>query len=523
MKNLYITICYITLSIIGNAQTADDALKFSWNPQMGTARNMAIGGTMIGLGGEISAAHSNPAGLGFFKNGEFVFSPGLNFGKNKIDYRSTNGQKGILNSNFNLGTSGVILAGSTNGSNVKSAALSLSINKMANFTNHTSYKGFNNFSSASEQYAEEFSRSKLSIDDAINSKFVSLATRMALYSYLIDTFKVASGGYEIFGAPEFTTTTGVNQESTVDTYGGVTELALGVGVNKNEKLFLGASFGLPITVMDRETNYKETDPTTNTNNGFAYYNYTENLNTIGLGFNAKFGLIYRPVERIRFGATIHTPTFNTYTETVKATMNTKVENTPLFPTRNLANTSTVTEQVFTNGAEKIENKYSLLTPWKIGVGASFVFRETENVKKQRAFIAADVEYVTNRTMQYSAIDEAQSANNVFSNTNKAIKDMYRNTFNFKVGGEVKFNTIMLRLGGAYFGNPNKEATTLKQNRVQLSGGLGYRHKGIFIDATYVHQMTKAVDFAYRLTDKANTFANIRNTTGMLMLTFGTKF
>ena len=32
----------------------------------------------------------------------------------------------------------------------------------------------------------------------------------------------------------------------------------------------------------------------------------------------------------------------------------------------------------------------------------------------------------------------------------------------------------------------------------LSGGLGYRNKGMFIDLTYVHTISKDVDFSYRL-------------------------
>jgi hypothetical protein len=53
--------------------------------------------------------------------------------------------------------------------------------------------------------------------------------------------------------------------------------------------------------------------------------------------------------------------------------------------------------------------------------------------------------------------------------------------------------------------------------------LGYRHKGFFIDLTYVHAFNKDVDFGYRLQDKANTFATVKNQRGNIVGTLGIKF
>jgi hypothetical protein len=57
----------------------------------------------------------------------------------------------------------------------------------------------------------------------------------------------------------------------------------------------------------------------------------------------------------------------------------------------------------------------------------------------------------------------------------------------------------------------------------ISGGIGYRHKGIFIDLTYVYSMKKDVNFAYRLQDRSNTFATIDNKLGNIILSVGCKF
>jgi hypothetical protein len=520
MKNIYSLTTALLLGISCYAQSPEDALKLSYGSVTGTARNMAIGGTMIGLGGEITSAHLNPAGLGFFKNGEFVFTPGFTFGnQHKADYRNLTGLKGDKLSNFNLGTSGVILAGSTQNSNVKSAALSLSITKTADYNSNYSYKGYNNVTRGAERYAEEIVKGGYNIGNAYSERFLSLGARLANYTYLVDTFKVGAG-YEVIAMPEFAG--GVLQQNNVTTRGGAHDLALGLAVNKNDKLFIGGSIAMPIIGYNKTTSYSERDTSANTSNGFGFYTYDEKLNTSGIGFNAKIGIIYRPVEKIRLGFTIHSPSVYTLTDVTEGTMSVKIENIAGYY-RNLANTATYSTKDVADGSNTIESTYIMSTPWRIGAGASFVFNEVQNVKKQRAFIAADVEYVTYKSMRYSTSDPNIINETYYKGTNTAIQNIYKNAFNFKVGGEVKFNTIMVRLGGAYMGNPNKDATILKQNNINLSGGLGYRHKGIFIDATYVHQLQNNIDLPYRLADKPNTFATTKGRAGTIMVTLGTKF
>jgi hypothetical protein len=81
---------------------------------------------------------------------------------------------------------------------------------------------------------------------------------------------------------------------------------------------------------------------------------------------------------------------------------------------------------------------------------------------------------------------------------------------------------MLRLGGAYYGSPYAEKQ-LKADRIQATGGLGYRNKGYFIDLSYAHTFVKDVNFPYMLNDKANTFATQTGNRGNVALTIGFKF
>jgi hypothetical protein len=80
---------------------------------------------------------------------------------------------------------------------------------------------------------------------------------------------------------------------------------------------------------------------------------------------------------------------------------------------------------------------------------------------------------------------------------------------------------MTRLGFAYFTNPYRDAE-LDANKMNVSGGLGYRNKGIFLDLTYVQSLNKDVNFPYRLSDKANTFADVKDRSGYVVMTLGFK-
>lgn len=155
--------------------------------------------------------------------------------------------------------------------------------------------------------------------------------------------------------------------------------------------------------------------------------------------------------------------------------------------------------------------------------ASYVFREIKDTRKQRAFISADIEYVNYRGSRFHAKDENDLAlMSYYDQMNNAIKDTYKGNFNFKVGGELKFHTVMFRLGGAFYGSPYKQSE-LKANRVVATGGLGYRNHGMFIDLSYAHAFNKDVVFPYRLNDVPNTFAQQTGSRGNVMLTLGFKF
>ncbi len=528
MKRYLLLINLITCSAI-YAQTPEDALRYSFYPQNGSARNLAIGGAMGSLGGDITATFVNPAGLGFYKTNEFILTPGFLLTNNKINFRET-ANKSKKNA-MGFGTSGWVWGFGTRYKKDVSNAISFAVTQTANFNNSIVYKGLNNYSSFSEQFAEEFAKANArygyTIDDVLNSNSrYPYGSAPALLSYLIDTFTVTgtNGQKEIKvkAVPEFILDAGqaLKQEMSRTTSGGITELALGFAHNHQDKWFFGGTIGMPIVMYKSVTNFKESDTSNNNQNSFKQFEYTDDFTTKGFGLNAKLGIIYRPQEYIRLGLAIHTPTVMGLTDTRTTTIKNQIEK-PWWPRGDT--TVNASSTTFTNG-EPGKANYIQSTPFKVMLSASYVFREVSNTKKQRAFITADAEYVAHNTSRFNSDNENPTDEEkvYYKELASVIKSEYKGAFNFRVGGELKFNTVMGRLGFAYYGNPYKNAP-YKANRMLLSGGLGYRNKGMFIDVTYVHNISKDVDLPYRLEDRANTYASLKQQRGNIVATVGFKF
>ncbi|MGB8192261.1 MAG: aromatic hydrocarbon degradation protein [Chitinophagaceae bacterium] len=523
-RKIYILAClFLAQQVV--AQTPEDALRMTWTTPSGSARHQAIGGAMGSLGGEITATFVNPAGLGFYKTGEIVLSPGFSFLKTKGSFRGSDAMSLNETNKFTLGTSGLVWGWSNKYSKWKSTAFSIGVNRMANFNQDVYYSGNNDYSSFTENAANEFfdfySARKNSnpnqtdaaiIDQALGDFNISIPTKLALYTYLVD-IDSTGGQKNVISRSEIVGLVG--QENTIRTRGGITEIALGLAANMDDKLYIGGSFGIPIVNYSRTSTFKESDATGNATNKFNYFSYSEDFSSKGFGINAKLGVIIKPQEYLRLGLAIHSPTLYTLNEKFSSRMVADLENR--FDPKIVDDVSST---IFTDNTPA-EYKYDLVTPLKVLVSGSYVLREIEDVRKQRGFLTADIEYVNYKWSSFSAGDET-SDDSYYEGVNNDIDDAYKGAFNFRAGGELKFHTVMTRLGFAYYGSPYQDKE-LKARRMYISGGLGYRNKGVFIDLTYVHQLNKDVNFPYRLAaPRQNTFATLKESGSNVMLTVGFK-
>jgi hypothetical protein len=490
------------------AQEPADALRYSLLTPSGTARSMATGGALTSLGGDLTSTFVNPAGIALYKTGELVFSPGFTLNNNKSKYLGTT-EKDNKN-NFNFGTSGIIFATPGSGrSNWRNFSYSIAYNRTANFNNSYAFRGKNDISSYSEKYLEELINNNVTDPNAAAKDF-PFGSSLAFNTYLIDTINNNGNvtGYRSLATPQ----TGVNQEQQITTKGGISTIGFAGSANLGDKLYLGASLGIDILNFEKNSTYTESDATANSANNFNNFNVNETLETKGTGINLKLGLIYKPVEYLRLGIAFHSPTFYELQDKYTTTVTTDLEG--------YAGPGKFTQSSNDLVGQPGEFQYSFTNPWRVMGGVSYVFREVKDVTKQRAFISADVEYVNYASSSFS--ESGTTSSGYFSELNKTVDNQLTSAFNFKLGGELKFNTWMFRGGFGYFSNPYKDKT-VSASKMNISGGLGYRDKGKFVDLTYVHQLVKNVYYPYRLEGNEFFPVNVNGSVGNIILTIGFKF
>jgi hypothetical protein len=524
MKKLFITGLAMLMLQQMNAQNALDALRFSYLTPTGSARNQAIGGSNISLGGDISSAFINPAGLAQFKTNEFVLSPGFFMNNAKLSYNDSlfKGKRSTLNT----GASGLILSWGSRfkSSKIRNTTIALAVNQAANFNSNVAYGGRNVNSSFSEKWVEElFYNDVKSFDDILNN-FRSGAS-MAYESYLVDTI----GGFLGFKTNADVSKMPLNQSFNFQTRGAMHEVAASMAWNNRDKLLYGVTIGFPLINYRRQSTVTEKDLSGNIDNDFESFTFTETFSTRGTGINAKLGVIFKPVEYFRLGLTFHTPSVITLTDRTDATVTSNIENR----SRRLNNDNTrPTSYTYSTKDDVYKDdyvyNYQLVTPWRLGASASYVFREIKDITKQKAFITADVELVNYKASSYTSNEEFPSVGEeaYFKSVNNNIDELYRMSLNARIGGEVKFETFMVRGGFAYMGSPYQKDVLpdgMKGWRMIPSLGVGYRDKGYFVDLTYAHAFGKDINIPYLLQDAQYPIAKNNYTNGQIVATVGFKF
>lgn len=524
MKKIFITGLAVFILQQGFAQEALDALRYSYLTPTGSARIQSIGGANISLGGDISSAFINPAGLAQFKTNELVLSPGFFMNFNKLNYNDSSfkGKKSAVNT----GVSGVILSWGNRfrSSSTRNTTFAIALNQSANFNSNFAYSGRNNFSSYSEKWVEELVYNNVRDLTAAENNFPAGASQ-AYVTYLIDTLPGQTGyktNADISKMP-------LDQSFAYETKGGMHEAAFAMAWNRNEKFLYGVTIGIPFVNYNRKTTVMEKDATNNPNNDFQSFTFTENFSTRGTGVNAKLGIIFKPVEYFRIGFTFHTPSVISLTDNTNAVLTSNVENYARRITNNNSKPSTFTDEThnITGGADYSYN-YQLVTPWRLGGSLSYVFREIKDVTKQRAFITADVEVVNYKASSYSSnsSNASQGEKEYFKSVNQSIDELFKMAVNAKLGGELKFETYMIRAGMNYMGSPYQKSSLpdgSKGGRLTPSLGVGYRDKGFFFDLTYAHTFGNDISIPYTLQDRRYPLANNHFNNGQILATVGFKF
>lgn len=501
---------FILLATSAFSQEPADALRYSYlTGEGGTARAKGVGNAVGALGGEFSTLFVNPAGIGFNKTGDFVVTPNYWIKKTNAEYLGNSAT--ATKNKFNLGTTGVMFSSSSRRGKVENVTIGIGINRMADFNNHIFYSGVNTNSSYSEKYLETLIYGNVTDPNDAATLFPYGAS-LALNTYLIDTIAGAGGaveGYRSLANPAY----GLLQEMDIMTSGGIIDASLGVGVNLEDKWYFGGTLSFPFLHYVRNANYRESDQSGDGGNYFNFFEANEELETKGVGINGKLGMIFTPNGQLRLGLAVHTPTFYQLTDLYNMQIVTELEGYAGPGQLTLSSTDL-------NEGDFLRSRYNLTTPWRAILSGSYIINNSPDVSAQNGFITADIEYVDYTASAFHAVNNDAEYSSYYETVNEAIDNLYTTAINVRLGGEMKFNTFMVRLGGAYYGSPYKEDNT--KSVTNISGGIGYRDKGMYVDLSYTHSMSKSRHFPYLLQDKENVAANLKGTYSNIALTLGFK-
>jgi len=485
------------------AQYSQDALRFSTFQTGNTSRIKAIGNAGTAVGGDISSIGGNPAGIGFFTRSEFSLTP--EFDGSKVNSTYQGNQMNTNKSSLNLANVGAVIysqlntaKGSDKGKGWLSVNFGISYNRTNNYYEDINYGGINKSNSITDYYANDAEQNKAS--NVSGNIYSNTLGAWAYNQYLIDQYTGP-----VYKSNATTPVNGANinpngfaQQSNTIRTGGQSQLDLAIGANYSNRFYLGLAIGI--------TNLRYNSNTTFTENGFAsvitavgppivtqtqpYANtYAQAQQTTGTGFNAKVGLIFKPINAVRLGAVITTPTYYDIEDNYSERMSTRLNGT---------NTS--------NGPATYPFKYKLQTPFKAAGGIA-VFIE------QFGFISGDVEYV-----DYSSSNLNGDYNS--ANDNNDIKTLYQSAVNAHIGAEARLNSsLFLRGGYGSQGNPLKANGS---NINTVSGGIGFRSGDYYVDATYSHITGSNTVFPYEI-GTASPGALLNKTNDNIFLTVGFRF
>lgn len=531
---LSITIIFSSLYTIAQDVTpvAEDALRWSWNKPSGSARNQALGGANVALGSDLTSLFVNPAGIGLYSTSEATITPMMSFSNGSAKYFG-NGTSFDHTPALSFGASGFVFnPGKRQNDLGICIRFGLGVNRTADFNRSLYYTGNNYNTSFTDNptaifhdYVDE-AQQKGTINPytilgaAKQDPNLYFVSRMGLESHLISINEDHSNNY-FYGFSRAADVLDIDksfliQENSVTTSGGITEVSTGLAVTGNN-LSIGLSVGVPILQYNRHREYTESDGSGLTDNYFNSFRYVEDYSTETIGVNIKAGALLKLSPHWRVGLALHTPTFYTnIANSLSASMTTDAENYD-------PNQSVFTSSTGAIYHDQLKMEYGFQSPTRLMAGVTFMFNETPDVKKQRGFITADVEFINMKAMTFDNPDlEGKAQEAFYASTNKDIRNLYTNGFNYRAGAELKFSPIMLRGGFSYFNNPYSKSSDLKASMISYSAGIGYRNKGIFIDAAYVYSMNKNVDFPY-YSQYTNYYAETVQNVSNFMLTVGCKF
>lgn len=459
----------------------------------GTARSMSMAGAFTSLGADMASMGINPAGLGMYRSNDFSFSPLMGF-QNAENNATAWGEN--KQSRFAVSNIGVVFNLYENSkTSLVSVSMGLGYNRIADFNYRYGFTSQSGASSAPyRSIADAFSlmmgQSGLMPDNngGLNYDFRDAyywGGILAYNNYLLDVGEDEYGRFYTT-ADRLGVNAGVGHTANMQSRGSIGEYDVSFGLNFGSKLYLGFTWGIQSVRWMRQMYYGEDYIYSSTpvySDGVALKNpaqwmdYNQAVQVTGSGMNAKFGLIYRPLEALRLGVAVHTPTHYVLERSYQAYM-----------ASNFNPAGDITEALEDYG----ENTWDFWSPARLMFGASYTFGRF-------AVVSVDYERDWYNGMRVSRVPFGFDLTK--DDYRKEFTDNFKGSNTLRIGAEVKpLPNLALRAGygvadGAlrkdeslYYNAPITKRTTC------YSAGAGFALGAVTIDLAYQHLNNQQTEY-----------------------------
>ena len=449
------------------AQDLTDALRYSGFQIQGTARSGGMGNAFGALGGDFTSVSINPAGIGLYRTSELVFSPTFDQTRVESTYRGNL----MSDSKYNFSFHNLSYVASLSTQNQSEAGLvtvnvGIGFNRLKDF-NSTMLAGANNMDRSFLDYLA---------DNATIDNWSDFYENLAWDTYLLwrddDNSDVYWHDLEEAGY-------GQNQRKSISRQGYINEYSFAAGFNFNHKLYIGGSVGIIDLYYKESSELLEWDANDDSP-FFDEMQFNSYLRTSGTGYNGKLGIIYKPINEIRLGASVHTPTFYNLNDVFETSI-----------------TSVAADEDGVMGNHQANSPYSeydfdLETPLRATLSGAYVI-------PQKGLISIDYEFANYGSTSLRRGGDGYN----FVEENGEIAEAYKLVGNLRIGAELlATSNISLRAGFENYPSPyNSQAFGTSQPNANAklnvySAGFGYRTGGFFLDIAYRYTMDKNFDLLY---------------------------
>ncbi len=299
---------------------ASSILSLSQRESAGTARSMGMGGAFTSLGADMASFGVNPAGFGMYKRNEIsaTLGTGIAKAKNYNAYNSGDNLKAQFAIN-NIGFATNIYEGT---GKLTAINFAFGYNKVADYNYDVNYYGNPDVSSLADAFADIANANGL----VINSDN-RIADERGYYDYDMNPYywgavMAYKGGLINRGAngwypDEIAPGAQMSQYTNLKSRGSAGEFSFAIGFNFSNIVYLGASLDIQSISRKQTIYYSEyIDYEKGTPIDSSVYPYLlrdfefgQSMKVNGSGVGAKFGIVVRPVEALRIGFAVHTPSY----------------------------------------------------------------------------------------------------------------------------------------------------------------------------------------------------------------------